>query len=465
VPKEDLMPSFLDFTKLTLHDAFDFAIMLEEDAQLRYEQLARLVGDDPGGVGQVFRMMVENEAKHRSDLVARREALFRDDPPRIEISLMDASVERPEVDDDALPKTARAALEVTLAAERRAHAFYGNVLARITDPELRAFFEGLRRDEAQHAALIERKISRLVASTAGDDVRAPPQVVAAPPFAAPPFAAPPFAAPGEYPDRALVEAVLPRFDAATQAVARSIIVDGLEPAAVAAALGVSLRSVARKLAGFLQGARPYLALAFAAAALVGCNGAGPDADGAARDGLEPQRSAQSREAIGGGERPVDGDGRVAARDDEAGVERAGEPAPSAEQRAAASAAAAVAAATAAAVDLEYSEGLPEPPQQLVVPARAAWAPSADVEANPQPIIEDVWPNKTAETGGERVVIRGTNLQAAQVLFGMVPATIVEVAPDQIVVTAPPAEAGDVAIVVTNRDGSYALAKGTFSYYK
>jgi len=61
-----------------------------------------------------------------------------------------------------------------------------------------------------------------------------------------------------FPDRALAQSVLSRFDAATQAVAVGVIVDGMEHEEVAAALGVSRRTVARKLERFLENARKYL---------------------------------------------------------------------------------------------------------------------------------------------------------------------------------------------------------------
>jgi RNA polymerase sigma-70 factor, ECF subfamily len=61
-----------------------------------------------------------------------------------------------------------------------------------------------------------------------------------------------------YPDRQLVQSVLSRFDAATQAVAVGVIVDGMEHEEVAAALGVSRRTVARKLDRFLENARKYI---------------------------------------------------------------------------------------------------------------------------------------------------------------------------------------------------------------
>lgn len=62
-----------------------------------------------------------------------------------------------------------------------------------------------------------------------------------------------------FPERQLAQKVLSRFDAETQAVAVGVFVDGMEHEEVAAALGVSRRTVARKLDRFLANARKYLA--------------------------------------------------------------------------------------------------------------------------------------------------------------------------------------------------------------
>lgn len=61
-----------------------------------------------------------------------------------------------------------------------------------------------------------------------------------------------------YPDRALAQSLLSRFDATTQTVAVGVLVDGMEHEEVAAALGVSRRTVARKLERFLEKARLYV---------------------------------------------------------------------------------------------------------------------------------------------------------------------------------------------------------------
>src|SRR5512135_38927 len=103
------MPIGIDFANLDLRGAFDMAIMIEEDAQLRYEQLCRLIPDDVDGPGAVFRMMARAESRHRSELEARRHVLFRG-ARRIAISVLDEGVESPDVDDGDLPTTAREAL-------------------------------------------------------------------------------------------------------------------------------------------------------------------------------------------------------------------------------------------------------------------------------------------------------------------------------------------------------------------
>lgn len=150
----------------------------------------------------------------------------------------------------------------------------------------------------------------------------------------------------------------------------------------------------------------------------------------------------------------------------------------------------VAPEAAKAIDLEFSEGLPAPTQEQVVAPPPAWKPAAQVEAAEgatqaaaaAPVIEDVWPNKAPAAGSDdarkhdrhedehqfdvaRVVIKGQNLAASQVVFGLAPARILEATADSITVAAPEAGVGEVAIVVTNRDGSFAIAAQNFGYYR
>jgi RNA polymerase sigma-70 factor, ECF subfamily len=62
----------------------------------------------------------------------------------------------------------------------------------------------------------------------------------------------------EFPQRRLVQRVLSRFDTKTQSIAVGVLVDGMEHEEVADALGISRKTVSRRLARFLEHARKYL---------------------------------------------------------------------------------------------------------------------------------------------------------------------------------------------------------------
>ena len=66
------------------------------------------------------------------------------------------------------------------------------------------------------------------------------------------------AAPEGSPERQLARQVLSRFDLQTQAIAVGVLVDGMEREQVAGLLGISRKTVQRKLTRFLDGARAWL---------------------------------------------------------------------------------------------------------------------------------------------------------------------------------------------------------------
>jgi RNA polymerase sigma-70 factor (ECF subfamily) len=65
-------------------------------------------------------------------------------------------------------------------------------------------------------------------------------------------------APTSFPDRQLARQVLASFDVETQAIAVGVLVDGMEHEELAGALGISRRTVHRKLTRFLERARTLL---------------------------------------------------------------------------------------------------------------------------------------------------------------------------------------------------------------
>jgi len=155
------MSSRLDFSKLALMDALDVACFIEVDAAQRYEEFAESMGHRrTGDAASVFRSMAENERKHGEDLAKRRHALFGDKPPKVKRDdLFDA--EAPDYGAPRWNMSPRAAFEVALAAEQKAHAFYDTALPTIEQPDVRALFKELREEEVEHIRMVEELLAKL----------------------------------------------------------------------------------------------------------------------------------------------------------------------------------------------------------------------------------------------------------------------------------------------------------------
>ena len=118
----------LDFRAMSLQDALDLAIAMEAEAKERYEEFTRLVGGRyPGDAAEMFRVMAGYEAKHGAELSARRQELFGDAPARVGIEQLD-DAEAPDRGQPRVFMSARQAMEVALASEHKAHAFFDGAL-------------------------------------------------------------------------------------------------------------------------------------------------------------------------------------------------------------------------------------------------------------------------------------------------------------------------------------------------
>jgi rubrerythrin len=162
------MPTRLDFSTFDLMDTLDLATLIEVEALNRYTLFAEQIGsrfeDDAGAV---FASMADNEKKHADELAARRHALFGDTPARVKIDdLFD--VEAPDVGATYRNMSAAKAYRVALHSERKAFAFYDRALKSVTQPEIRALFEELRAEEAEHVRMIEEIVARLPDSAKAD---------------------------------------------------------------------------------------------------------------------------------------------------------------------------------------------------------------------------------------------------------------------------------------------------------
>jgi len=149
----------IDFATLTLQDALDLAILIEEEARERYEEFADQMDlHHTPEAASFFRFMAGNEEKHRAALAARRQARFGAAPPAVTRAMI-FDVEAPDYDEARAFMTARAALAAALRSEEKAHAFFVAALPRLTDAEVRTLFAELRDEEVEHQDLIRRQLA------------------------------------------------------------------------------------------------------------------------------------------------------------------------------------------------------------------------------------------------------------------------------------------------------------------
>lgn len=151
----------IEFSNLSLMNALDLAILIEEEAQERYEDFAaQMEQHRTPEAAAFFRLMAINESKHGLELTARRAQRFSD-TPRNATRAMIYDVEAPDFDAARAFMSPRKAMEAALASEVKAHAFFVSVLPSIQDPEVRALFEELRDEEVEHQDLVKAELAKL----------------------------------------------------------------------------------------------------------------------------------------------------------------------------------------------------------------------------------------------------------------------------------------------------------------
>ena len=151
----------VDFSQLSLRDALDLAILIEEEAQERYEEFAdQMVKHHTPEAARFFRFMADNEAKHGMELAKRRVQIFGREAHTVTRSML-FDIEAPEYDEARAFMTPRAAMEAALRSEIKAHAFFFAALPRVQDTEVRALFEELCNEEVEHQELVRRELAKL----------------------------------------------------------------------------------------------------------------------------------------------------------------------------------------------------------------------------------------------------------------------------------------------------------------
>jgi rubrerythrin len=155
------MSTSLDLSKLTLMDALDLASLIELEARKRYTEFAESLGsrgvDDAGAV---FQAMAMNENKHCNEIAERRLALFGDKPAKVRLDEI-FDVEAPAIGDVRWNMSALKAYQLALLSEQKAFAFYDEALEYVDQPEVKALFEELREEEAEHVRMLVKIIANL----------------------------------------------------------------------------------------------------------------------------------------------------------------------------------------------------------------------------------------------------------------------------------------------------------------
>lgn len=151
----------IDFASLSPMDALDLAILVEEEAQERYEEFAHQMDlHHTPEAARFFRYMVENEAKHGEDLAGQRRARFGTTPAKVTRAMI-WDVEAPDYDAARAFMTPRKAMEAALASEVKAHAFFDAAQGKVQDAEVRALFRELRDEELNHRNLVHAALEKL----------------------------------------------------------------------------------------------------------------------------------------------------------------------------------------------------------------------------------------------------------------------------------------------------------------
>jgi len=152
------MSTSLDLSKLSLMDALDFATLIEEEARQRYEMFAsQLAGSD---AGSFFASMAENEAKHGTELLTQRIAMFGKVPMKLKLTDI-YDIEAPDMGAPRRGMSTLQAFEVGLESEKKAYDFYDMALPGITNDEVRALFTELRDEETEHVEMLKEAMAKL----------------------------------------------------------------------------------------------------------------------------------------------------------------------------------------------------------------------------------------------------------------------------------------------------------------
>lgn len=143
-------------------ELYAHAIAIEREAAERYSELARHMADlGNQAVAELFARLAGFEAEHLDALLRRTDGVTLPETAVTGYRWLDAGAPETAARELILRLvTPRGALEIALAAEKRAQAFFEHVFMSADDPALRALAQEMAMEEQEHVQLVERLLAR-----------------------------------------------------------------------------------------------------------------------------------------------------------------------------------------------------------------------------------------------------------------------------------------------------------------
>ncbi|HAR42537.1 MAG TPA: rubrerythrin [Bdellovibrionales bacterium] len=173
------MTSKIDFLNLSLQDALDLAILIEKEAEERYQEFTEMLGGRyTGDATEFFETMARNEAKHGDQLKDRREKLFKNAPSQVHRDMI-SDVEAPDYGKPRSYMSPHQAMKVAIECEAKAYSFFVEALKSVKNEEVKALFTELRDEETLHQQMISEQLKKLpkddgTPDKSDDDLDEPP---------------------------------------------------------------------------------------------------------------------------------------------------------------------------------------------------------------------------------------------------------------------------------------------------
>jgi len=149
----------IDFSKLSLIELLDLAIVGEEEAAQRYGEFADQMDVHHNlKAGQLFREIQMHELDHMKTLRTKRDRLS-DQPVTIEPLHFFDAIEAPGYEKVHYKMTPRHIFEVALEAEESAVAFYEKLTKILNDAEAKEVAAEFLEEERGHVARLQQALA------------------------------------------------------------------------------------------------------------------------------------------------------------------------------------------------------------------------------------------------------------------------------------------------------------------